>query len=77
MDSALGLLAGERVIGLIDVFDKRPRDYGDYLDFVKSVGRLAAGAIENVMLLERLQSAPARPDHGGGPARRPRRGPAQ
>ena len=45
------LVAGDRVIGLIDVFDTRPRDYGEYLDFLKSVGQMAAGAIENAMLV--------------------------
>ena len=38
------LVSGDRVIGLIDVFDTRPRDYGEYLDFLKSVGQMAAGS---------------------------------
>jgi len=49
------LVSGERVIGLIDVFDKRPRDYGEYLDFLKSVGQMAAGAIENALLVAELE----------------------
>ena len=49
------LLGGDRVIGLIDVFDTRPRDYAEYLDFLRSVGQTAAGAIENAVLLEKLE----------------------
>jgi diguanylate cyclase (GGDEF)-like protein/excisionase family DNA binding protein len=48
------LVGGDRVIGLIDVFDTRPRDYGEYLDFLRSVGQTAAGAIENALLLDKL-----------------------
>ena len=48
------ILGGERVIGLIDVFDTRPRDYAEYLDFLRSVGQTAAGAIENALLLDKL-----------------------
>ena len=43
------------VIGLIDVFDTKPRDYGEYLDFLRSVGQMAAGAIENALLVEELE----------------------
>ena len=49
------LVGGDRVIGLIDVFDTRPRDYGEYLDFLRSVGQTAAGAIENALLLDKLE----------------------
>jgi len=49
------LVSGDRVIGLIDVFDTRPRDYGEYLDFLKSVGQMAAGAIENAQLVSELE----------------------
>ena len=49
------LIVGDRVIGLIDVFDTRPRDYGEYLDFLRSVGQTAAGAIENALLLDKLE----------------------
>ena len=49
------LVSGDRVIGLIDVFDTRPRDYGEYLDFLKSVGQMAAGAIENASLVSELE----------------------
>ncbi len=49
------LSSGDRVIGLIDVFDTRPRDYGEYVDFLKSVGQMAAGAIENAQLVSELE----------------------
>ncbi len=49
------LVSGDRVIGLIDVFDTRPRDYGEYLDFLRSVGQTAAGAIETALLLDKLE----------------------
>ena len=48
------IVGGDRVIGLIDVFDTRPRDYAEYLDFLRSVGQTAAGAIENALLLDKL-----------------------
>ena len=48
------IVSGDRVIGLIDVFDTRPRDYAEYLDFLRSVGQTAAGAIENALLLDKL-----------------------
>ncbi len=49
------LVGGDRVIGLIDVFDTRPRDYGEYVDFLRSMGQTASGAIENAMLLDKLE----------------------
>jgi len=49
------LVAGDRVIGLIDVFDTRPRDYSEYVDFLRSVGQTAAGVIENALLLDKLE----------------------
>jgi diguanylate cyclase (GGDEF)-like protein/excisionase family DNA binding protein len=48
------LVAGDRAIGLIDIFDTQPRDYAEYVDFLKSVGRMVAGAIENATLLNEL-----------------------
>ncbi len=49
------LVSGDQVIGLIDVFDTRPRDYAEYTDFLDSVGHTAAGMIENALLLDRLE----------------------
>ena len=49
------LVADGRVIGLIDVFDTRPRDFGEYSDFLRSVAQMAAGAIQNDLLLDKLE----------------------
>jgi len=48
------LLADERLIGIIDVFDDRERDYGEYLDFITSAGQMVAGALENRFLLDQV-----------------------
>ncbi|NLE22447.1 MAG: diguanylate cyclase [Actinobacteria bacterium] len=42
------LLSGDRVIGLIDIFDTSPRDYAEYMDFLHSVGQAAAGILDEV-----------------------------
>jgi diguanylate cyclase (GGDEF)-like protein len=49
------LVSGDQVIGLIDIFDTRPRDYAEYLDFLKSVGQMVAGALENALLVGELE----------------------
>ena len=49
------LIGSDQVIGLIDMFDTRPRDFDEYLDFLRSVGQTAAGAIENALLLDKLE----------------------
>jgi len=49
------LVIGERVIGLVDVFDTRPRDYAEHLDFLRGVGQTAAGVIENALLVADLE----------------------
>ena len=49
------LVGGEGVIGLIDVFDTRPRDYAECLEFLRSVGRTAAGLIENALVRDQLE----------------------
>ena len=51
------LLAGDLVVGLIEIYDRRPRDYTKYLDFLKSVGRIVGGAFESSMLLARLEQS--------------------
>ena len=43
-----------RLVGLIDVFDVRPRRFDEYVDFARSIGQLMAGAFDNLQLLERL-----------------------
>jgi|GEM_PF-377649 len=49
------LIGDDRVIGLIDIFDTMPRDYSEYMDFLRSVGQTAAGLIENALLLDKLE----------------------
>ncbi len=49
------LMDGDRAIGLIDVFDTRPRDFGEYLGFLQSVAQTAAGAIGSTALRDELE----------------------
>ena len=51
---AIPLVVGERLVGLIDLFDEQGRDYAEYLDFARSVGQIVGGAFDNALLLERL-----------------------
>jgi diguanylate cyclase (GGDEF)-like protein/excisionase family DNA binding protein len=44
----------DRAIGFIDLFDNKPRDFAPYLDFIRTVGQMTAGAFENASLLDRL-----------------------
>ena len=49
------LVADESVIGLIDVFDTRPRDYAEYVDFLSCVGQMAAAAVQNALLVDKFE----------------------
>ena len=49
------LIVGDQVVGLIDLFDTKPRDYAAYIDYLRSVGQLVAGAIRNALLVEELE----------------------
>ena len=51
---SIPLVIDNRLVGLIDVFDVRPRRFADHIDFARSVGQLVAGAFDNLLLLERL-----------------------
>ena len=51
---SIPLFSDDRLVGLIDVFDQRPRDYAEHLDFARSVGQIVAGAFANLLLMERL-----------------------
>jgi diguanylate cyclase (GGDEF)-like protein/excisionase family DNA binding protein len=53
---SLPLVVDGRPIGLIDVFDRRVRDYTGLLDFIRNVGHLLAGSFEKALLVERLES---------------------
>ena len=65
---SIPLSSGEEVVGVIDVFDSRERDYGEYLDFLRSVGQTVAAAMRNAWLLTELTDAEPRARR----ARRPR-----
>jgi diguanylate cyclase (GGDEF)-like protein/excisionase family DNA binding protein len=49
------LLAGGEPIGIVDLFDARPRDWQDCADFAAGVGQLVAGGLENARLHGRLE----------------------
>jgi len=51
----LPLVAEDRVVGLIDIFDRRPRRYARFHDFLVSLGQVVAGAMENALLVDRLE----------------------
>ena len=47
----------DRVVGLLDVYDHRRRDYAEHRDFLLRVGQMMAGAFENALLMERLEES--------------------
>ena len=49
------LVLEDRVVGLLDVYDHRRRDYAEHRDFLLRVGQMMAGALENALLMERLE----------------------
>jgi diguanylate cyclase (GGDEF)-like protein len=51
---SIPLFSDDRLVGLIDVFDQRARDYAEHLDFARSIGQIVAGAFANLLLMERL-----------------------
>ena len=51
---SIPLAIDSRLVGLIDVFDVRPRRFDEHVDFARSIGQLMAGAFDNLQLLERL-----------------------
>ena len=51
------LVLGERLVGLIEFYDERPRDYAEALDFVRSAARLLAGAFDKAVLMQRLEAS--------------------
>jgi diguanylate cyclase (GGDEF)-like protein/excisionase family DNA binding protein len=48
------LLSGEEVVGLVEIFDDRPRDFAESLDFLRRVGQLVGGSCDKARLLDRL-----------------------
>jgi diguanylate cyclase (GGDEF)-like protein/excisionase family DNA binding protein len=49
------LMAGERLFGLIDIYDTRERDYGEYLDFLLTMANGLAGRMASEARLEDLK----------------------
>ncbi len=48
------LVSSDKLVGFLDLFDVRPRDYSEHMDFVRSISQIVAGSLENALLLERL-----------------------
>ena len=51
---ALPLLAGDQTVGLLQLYDVRPRDFEESLDFLAGISRLLGGALENTLLMQQL-----------------------
>jgi diguanylate cyclase (GGDEF)-like protein len=51
------LVVEDRVVGTIDVFDVRPRDWAESRDFLLSVAPIVAGALDNALLFQRLEES--------------------
>ncbi|HEX7524683.1 MAG TPA: GAF domain-containing protein [Gaiellaceae bacterium] len=51
------LVVEDRVVGTIDVFDVKPRDWAESRDFLQSVAPIVAGALDNALLVERLEES--------------------
>ena len=49
---SMPLIAGGRVIGLIELSDYTPRDFAEDLELIHDLGRVAARALENARLFE-------------------------
>ena len=62
-DVVVPLAVDERVVGLLEAYDRRPRDYAEHLDFLRQAGQIVAGVLENAQLVERLERANAQLGH--------------
>ena len=51
---AVPLLAGDQTVGLLELYDVRPRDFEESLDFLVGISRLLGGALENTLLMQQL-----------------------
>jgi diguanylate cyclase (GGDEF)-like protein/excisionase family DNA binding protein len=52
---SLPLVLDGRPVGLVDIFDTRPRDWTELMDLIRNVGALVAGAIAKAVLLDQLE----------------------
>jgi diguanylate cyclase (GGDEF)-like protein/excisionase family DNA binding protein len=62
-DALVPLAVEERIVGLLEVYDRRPRDFTEHLDFLRQAGQIVAGALEKARLVERLEGANTRLRH--------------
>ena len=49
------LVVEDRAIGIIDVFDTRPRDFAEFRDFLQGVAPVVARTLEHALLVDRLR----------------------
>ena len=56
---SLPLIAGDAVVGMIDIFDTAERDYNDVRAFLASAARTIADALQNAHLMGSLQQSNA------------------
>ncbi len=54
---SLPLVIDGVVNGLIDIYDDKPGEFTQYIDFLKTIGQLLAGALGKASLLERLEES--------------------
>jgi diguanylate cyclase (GGDEF)-like protein/excisionase family DNA binding protein len=52
---SLPLVVDGVVYGLLDIYDDEPNDYGQYLDFLQTVGQLLAAALGKTRLLDAVE----------------------
>ena len=53
-EAAVPLMARDETVGLLALYDDRPRDFSESLDFLRSIIPLLGGALENALLVQRL-----------------------
>lgn len=51
---SIPLTIGDRLVGMIDIFDEDRRDFAEHLDFARTVSQMVAGVFDNLLLLEKL-----------------------
>ncbi len=59
LPSRFPLIAGDEVVGLIDLFDTRERDYNEVRGFLRSAAHTVAEALQNAHLMESLRHSNA------------------
>ena len=51
------LVLDGRTVGMLEVYDRRPRDYAEHLDFLRQAGQIMAGALGKSQMVGRLEHA--------------------